>query len=170
MHKAFIPGLLLAAGLSLGALAQEVSKGQPAQMVKCTWQGNWGIKGNAKVANLTWTGFAFTAPNGGWLVYANGKDSAGPSRLRGGCMKGSCDVQQKYISGRVKNQLYYYKLNYKLSPLNKGSRTINFTGTWGADMVQPTHRGTAKINGQCRLDKVTIAGLPKLLGWDDSNY
>lgn len=139
-------------------------------MVKCSWKGSWGIKGNPKVASLTWDGFAFTAPNGGWLIYANGKDTSGPSRLRGGCMGGTCDVQQKYITGKIKDQLYYYKLKYKLTPLNKGLRTISFTGSWGANMTQTTHKGTSQISGQCRINSTSITGLPKLLGWDDSTY
>lgn len=163
-------GLMLLGTSGPSTLAQEVKKGQPPQQVKCTWQGVWGIKGNSKVSPMTWTGWAFTAPNGGWLVYANGKDVSGPSRLRGGCMGGSCDVQQKYVAGKIENQIYYYKLKYTLSPLQNSARSINFTGTWGADMIQGTHRGFAQVTGTCRLDATSLANLPKQLGWNDATY
>ncbi|PKL74816.1 MAG: hypothetical protein CVV27_18585 [Candidatus Melainabacteria bacterium HGW-Melainabacteria-1] len=170
IRQFWVIGLLLMGAVGFGATAQEVKKGQAAQQVKCTWQGVWGIKGNPKVAPLSWTGYAFTAPNGGWLVYANGKDSSGPSRLRGGCMGGLCDLQQKYIAGPLQHKLYYYKLKYKLTPLHKGLRSISFTGTWGAEMNQGMHRGTAQVKGSCRLDKTPLTGLPKQLGWSDATY
>lgn len=159
--------------ISLGgipSLAQEVKKGQPPQQVKCTWQGSWGVKGKPQRSPMTWSGFAFTAPNGGWLVYANGKDISGPSRLRGGCMGGSCDIQQKYVDGKLQEQLFYYKLKYVLTPFKNGLRNINFTGTWGADMVQASHTGTAQVTGSCRVDATPVSGLPKQLGWNDATY
>lgn len=170
MPKALMLALLLMGIAGLATSAQEVKKGQKPQMVKCSWQGKWGLKGNPKLAPLSWTGFAFTAPNGGWLIYANGKDSSGPSRLRGGCMGGRCDLQQRYLGGQISGKLYYYRLSYKLSPLAKGKRSMSFTGTWGADMNQPGHPGTAQVTGQCQLIQTPIAALPKQLGWDDASF
>ncbi|HEY9842716.1 MAG TPA: hypothetical protein V6D23_19785 [Candidatus Obscuribacterales bacterium] len=161
-------GLLLLVGFRTSA--QEVKKGQAPQQVKCSWQGVWGLKGKAKTSPLSWNGFAFTAPNGGWLVYANGKDIYGASRLRGGCMGGICDIQQKYLEGQVEEQLYYYKLKYKLSPLKNKARTISFSGTWGIAMDTASHGGTAQVTGSCRLDATPLKGLPKVLGWNDATF
>lgn len=164
--------LVVAALLLLGsaASAQEVRKGQPGQQVRCDWKGSWTRKNSKQSFPLHWNGFAFTAPNGGWLIYGNAEDSYGPSRFRGGCMKGSCDVQQKYLSGDSENQRYYYKFRYKLTPLIKGTRTISFTGSWGFNMDTKMHTGTAQMSGSCKWDRTSLEQIPRIIGWTDATF
>lgn len=173
--KRFKKQLLLLGSFALLAatLAQPLRAEEPMAW-SCTWKGTWGEKGNPKTDPMLMAGFLHAA-DGGLVLSANSKDSFGPSRIRGGCGAGECWVEQKYTTGNIKGQSYYFSLKEKQGPLKNGSKTFDYKGTWGNKEDAKTHHGTIQMTATCKPfdlgdGESGYAEMEKALGWNSETY
>lgn len=163
--------LLCASTLTLMSMSVQA---QETQQWGCSWVGQWGEKGeDIPLAPMSMKGYLFAA-DGGWVLRANSEDAYGPSRIRGGCGDGACWMEQKYTTGDLKDQLYFFQLTHTAEPLRKGVKTLHYKGTWGNTDNAAEHTGVMNLTGTCK----PVAGssesfdtlITQTLGWSSETY